>query len=363
MIDDEMVVFLVEQLDKFSAEQLGTHLKEEGNDPLTVEESLKEAMRRRAEADASRHAPKDPPLADSVREDLAGDSPVSDDLAAPRTGPLLEMRLPFKPKSRKRQLKLAAAAAVLVLGIGALAVRSWRRSAAETALKDGFKDRQEPKWAKMWKSDEAGEAPEITADFKDSLARAHKGDVEAQFVAGVLLHEGRGGAPRDPEKGSELLTQAAAQGHLEAQFRLGFMMERGIDGRPNYAIAAKWYQQAAEQGHIRAQVNLGYIHFLGHLGLPDSEGARGWWEKAAAAGSARAMSALGQLYAGAAPRSARLAESYMWNTMALERGEATGEHIAVQQARGMLDRLEKRLTQQQIAQAQARASRALASLR
>ena len=61
----------------------------------------------------------------------------------------------------------------------------------------------------------------------------------------------------------------ANQGAAYAQFNLGVMYANG-DGIPeNDAEAVKWYRKAADQGHAKAQSNLGVMYYNGD-GVPEN---------------------------------------------------------------------------------------------
>jgi TPR repeat protein len=117
----------------------------------------------------------------------------------------------------------------------------------------------------------------------------------------------------DYQTALRLFRELAEQGHAEAQRKLGYMHDNGHGVRQNYAEAAKWYRMAAEQGDAKAQSFLGYMYYFGEVVPQDYVMAHMWFNLAGA------QSSLG--------------------------------HVA-QLARGERDRIAKRMTVKQIAEAQ-----------
>ena len=79
---------------------------------------------------------------------------------------------------------------------------------------------------------------------------------------------------------------AADQGEVQAQYCLGMMYYRGEGVPQDYVQAAKWYRLAADQGYAHAQANLGLKYSNGR-GVPqDYVQAHKWYNLAAAQGDA-----------------------------------------------------------------------------
>jgi uncharacterized caspase-like protein len=74
----------------------------------------------------------------------------------------------------------------------------------------------------------------------------------------------------NPDLAAQVWREAADLGDDVAQFRLGQIYEMGIDGKPDYAQAARWYQKAADQGNRQAAKNLAVLNEKG-LGVPESK--------------------------------------------------------------------------------------------
>ncbi|MFV2056125.1 MAG: caspase family protein [Thiohalomonadales bacterium] len=55
----------------------------------------------------------------------------------------------------------------------------------------------------------------------------------------------------------------AQEGNPKAQTYVGEIYEKGFGIRPDYKLAALWYEKAAKQGNARAKLNLGYLYEKG----------------------------------------------------------------------------------------------------
>ena len=75
------------------------------------------------------------------------------------------------------------------------------------------------------------------------------------------------------------LRHQAEQGNAEAQFKLGWMYRKGKDVPKNNAEALKWHWLAAEQGYIAAQYSVGWIYSRGEDNFPqdDTEALKWYW--------------------------------------------------------------------------------------
>ena len=60
----------------------------------------------------------------------------------------------------------------------------------------------------------------------------------------------------------------ANQGAAYAQYNLGVMYDNGMGVPENDAEAVKWYRKAADQGYAKAQFNLGAAYYNGD-GVPE----------------------------------------------------------------------------------------------
>jgi TPR repeat protein len=74
----------------------------------------------------------------------------------------------------------------------------------------------------------------------------------------------------------------AERGDARAQYNLGLLYASGLGVTHDYQTALKWYRQAAQQGHAGAQGELGQMYAKGD-GLPqDAVRAHMWYSVAAA---------------------------------------------------------------------------------
>ena len=120
---------------------------------------------------------------------------------------------------------------------------------------------------------------------------ADQGHHDAQFYSGKMHHEGDG-VERNMENAFDRYVESAEQGNSDAQFTLGHMYVVGDGVEVNYEIAAYWFEKAAMQGNAAAQNNLGLMYERGD-GVPeDHKMAVYWYEQAAANGSLKAQKKL-----------------------------------------------------------------------
>ena len=145
----------------------------------------------------------------------------------------------------------------------------------------------------------------------------------------------------------------AEQGDAEAQFNLGFFYDSGNGVLQDYAEAVKWYRLAAEQGYAKAQLNLGRMYGNGNGALQDYAEAFKWYRLAAEQGQANAQNNLGRMYGNGNGALQDYVLAHMWFNI----GGANGNEIGSDN----LFIIEKRLTSEQIADAQALARRCMAS--
>ena len=143
----------------------------------------------------------------------------------------------------------------------------------------------------------------------------------------------------------------AEQGYAAAQTNLGFMYSNGEGVLQDYAEAAQWYRLAAEQGNANAQNNLGLMY--GNGVLQDYAEAVKWHRLAAEQGYADAQYNLGVMYGNGDGALQDAVLAHMWWNIAGANGFALGS-----ENRG---KIEKRMTREQIAEAQALARRCMAS--
>ena len=139
-------------------------------------------------------------------------------------------------------------------------------------------------------------------------------------------------------------TRCAQQGLAIAQHILGLRYSTGTGAPQDQGEAVRWFRLAAQQGYAAAQHNLGE-HYATGVGVPedDREAVR-WHRLAADQGEVRAQYALGLMYALGDGVPEDDVYAYMWANLAAAQGN--------EDAQGLKDTIEQRMTREQIAEAQ-----------
>jgi TPR repeat protein len=120
-----------------------------------------------------------------------------------------------------------------------------------------------------------------------------------------------------------------------------------FDSTGNYAEAVKWYLKAAEQGHYLSPFFLGVRYRDGRGVTQDYAEAVKWFSKIASQGKSEAQYNLGVLYQNGQGVTQDYVTAHMWFNLAGSLGYTSG--------RENRDKMEKSMTQAQIAEAQRRA--------
>ena len=89
------------------------------------------------------------------------------------------------------------------------------------------------------------------------------------------------GVSQDYKEAVRWYTMAAEQDYAIAQFNLGAMYENGEGVPQNYKEAVRLYTLAAEQGHAKAQSNLGVMYRNGEGVFAEFVTAHMWFKIAA----------------------------------------------------------------------------------
>ena len=173
-----------------------------------------------------------------------------------------------------------------------------------------------------------------------------------QYAFGSMYSLGIGGFEEDDAETLRWFLLAAEAGHIIAQVRLGHIYRDGIGVPRDDAKAAKWYNLAAEKGDEFAQGLLVFMYRSDNSAVQDYAKAVKWIRRMVEAGDATFRSTLGDMYRDGkgVKRDYRLA--YMWYNLA-----ADDEYSFSKEER---DKLAKRMTSEQIAEAQAMSSRCFA---
>jgi TPR repeat protein len=162
------------------------------------------------------------------------------------------------------------------------------------------------------------------------------------------------------------LREAAEQGDADAQNRLGVRYSQGDGVSKDDSQAVVWHRKAAENGHWIAQINLSR-HYADGRGVPQdyAQSAR-WVRKAAEQGESVALWLLGDAYATGEGVLQDYVEAHKWMNLAVARASAgLADDRLVRhwhkKLAGRRDAVAKKMTPEQIAEAQKRASEWLAA--
>ena len=139
----------------------------------------------------------------------------------------------------------------------------------------------------------------VSAGFKGTLAIGVGVAAFFAFIITMYVWSQQAGyvepASIVPEQDTQLLARAR-KGDAEAQYRLGLGYRDGDRLTLSYTEALKWFESAAKQGHAGAQLNLGLMYKWGRGTLQDYAEAAKWFAKAATQGHAEAQYHLGTFY-------------------------------------------------------------------
>ena len=117
---------------------------------------------------------------------------------------------------------------------------------------------------------------------------ALKGNSYAQSNLGVMYSKGQG-VTQDYTEAARWLKLAATQGDEFAQSNLGVMYSKGQGVTQDYTEALKWDRLAATQGYALAQFNLGVMYYKGQGVAQENVLAHMWWNVSGAQGNISAL--------------------------------------------------------------------------
>ena len=117
---------------------------------------------------------------------------------------------------------------------------------------------------------------------------------------------------------------------------------KGVD--EDYRQAVFWYKKAAEQGDTKAQLNLAVMYKYGTGVSEDFSQSVYWYKKAAEQGDTKAQLNLAVMYASGEGVPENFVLAYKWANLAAARGR--------DQAKALKNEIRKRMTRDQIAEAQ-----------
>ena len=159
--------------------------------------------------------------------------------------------------------------------------------------------------------------PGISASLRDAVTA---GQPNAQYELAMRLFEGRG-LSKDQTASARWFERAASLGLAPAQYRLGSMYEKGIGVTRDSAAARRWYVKAAEAGNARAAHNLAVMSAEAG-GAPNYPEAVKWFRMAAERGVHDSQYNLAILYARGLGVEKDLGQSWLWFSLAAQKGDA-----------------------------------------
>ncbi len=131
-------------------------------------------------------------------------------------------------------------------------------------------------------------------NFESSLAKAQKGDRDAQYDLAVLYQTGVD-IPADLPKAFYWYQKSAEAGEIASMHALAQMAEYGEGHEKDIPLALKWYRKAAEGGVTDAMAQLGRLLAAGHEGEEGKVEAKKWLLKASKRGDIPSTVLLGDL--------------------------------------------------------------------
>jgi hypothetical protein len=196
--------------------------------------------------------------------------------------------------------------------------------------------------------------------MKNRLAAALliAGASAAAFAASDALKDGRAAhGKKDYARSAELFRKAADAGEAEAMDALGLSYAKGEGVEKDPAAAVEWFKKAAALGDPSGMTDLGYSYQLGLGVARDYREALKWYTQGAMRGNRAALNNLGLMYEkGSGGLIQDYIEAYKWYLISSARGGSahTGANIK---------RLAAKMTKEQIAEAQKRATAFYAAVR
>jgi TPR repeat protein len=136
---------------------------------------------------------------------------------------------------------------------------------------------------------------DYAAAFNNFKALADDGDAHAQYMLGLMYHDGQGISPNE-NAAFGWFRKAAEQGNADAENYIGYMYTNGQGVAEDRVAGFTWLHKAALQGNATAQYRLGIAYVDGKGVAQDDARAVTWFRKAAAQGNADAQFWLGLSY-------------------------------------------------------------------
>ena len=165
--------------------------------------------------------------------------------------------------------------------------------------------------------------------FRETKARADKGDAAAQLEVGNFYFAGTG-VSKSPNRGVKYHRMAAEQGLAAAQYQLALDYALGEGLEMDKEEAVKWFRKAAEQNLVQAQVELGLCYVHGNGVTANGSEAVTWFRKAVDQGSADAEYQIGQCYLDGTGFPKDIEQGVKWIRHAAERGYPPAQNTLAQ---------------------------------
>lgn len=134
------------------------------------------------------------------------------------------------------------------------------------------------------------------------IARANDGDVESQYVAGLLYFYGRGKVREDYSRSTTFFRKAALQGDAKSQRNLAILLVNGLSGSHDTSTALAWFRRASLSGDAHAMWMLGQMLYE-NKGLTEPiedtdrfKRAFEWFEKSGELGNENGIYRLGIMF-------------------------------------------------------------------
>lgn len=140
---------------------------------------------------------------------------------------------------------------------------------------------------------------------------ASSGDAQAHTLLGNLYFSGFAGLPRD-EKEARRHWEIAAPNYPRAYASLGVSYASPQSGKPDDAVALKYYRLGADHGNKDSMTNLGRAYSEGRGVEIDYGAAYDWFLKAVAQNDLEARVEIAYLYDKGLGRPADRVQAYAW---------------------------------------------------
>ena len=143
--------------------------------------------------------------------------------------------------------------------------------------------------------------PAAAAGVAEIMAKADRGDTQAQYELGMAYSKGEG-IRQDYRQAVAWFSKAADKGHADARYQLARHTFSGLGTAEDKVKAKLLFLSAADAGSADAQYHVGTMYARGRSGLKKNfTKAAGWYDKAADQGHAEARMQLEKLCAARPP--------------------------------------------------------------